>query len=110
MMKEAIPIQLNRVFILWFTSLPCSGKTTVSKTLKEVLSFNNGVPLEVLDGDILRGSFSKDLGYSQKDRTIHNLRVAEKANEITKLGSPVCVALISPYQQTRRKKSLLAQV
>jgi len=95
-------VKLKQPFILWFTGLPCSGKTTLSKQLEKIFSSSNSA-LKVLDGDVLRQSFSKKLGYSQKDRQRHNLRVAEKAYEIYKMGTPVCVALISPYIETRNK-------
>ncbi|KMP10769.1 hypothetical protein UR09_05250 [Candidatus Nitromaritima sp. SCGC AAA799-A02] len=94
-------MKLNKPFILWFTGLPCSGKTTLAGNLEHVLDFNHGVRLAVFDGDILRKSLSKDLGFSPADRNTHNLRVAEKANELTGSGIPVCVALISPYSKTR---------
>ena len=95
-------MKLKQPFILWFTGLPCSGKTTLSRQLEQNFSSKN-LELKVLDGDSLRKNFSKDLGYSPKDRQKHNLRVAEKAHKIYKTGIPVCVALISPYLETRRK-------
>ena len=35
-------------FVLWFTGLPCSGKSSIAKLLKKNIS-----NLEILDGDIL---------------------------------------------------------
>jgi adenylylsulfate kinase len=95
-------VELKQPFILWFTGLPCSGKTTLSQKLENILNLNN-ISLKVLDGDTLRQNFSKNLGYSQKDRQQHNLRVAKMAHEIYKTGTPVCVALISPYLEIRKK-------
>ena len=54
-------------FVLWFTGLPCSGKTTISKHLLGKIR-----NLEVLDGDelvkmLLVDSWSKEsrfLGFS----------------------------------------------
>jgi adenylylsulfate kinase len=95
-------LKLRQPFILWFTGLPCSGKTTISLNLEQILISCN-ITLKILDGDILRQKFSKNLGYSKKDRQLHNLRVSELANEICKTGTPVCVALISPYLEIRKK-------
>jgi len=95
-------MELKQPFILWFTGLPCSGKTTISRKLEQTITSCN-IELKVLDGDVLRKDFSKDLGYSSKDRRTHNLRVAEKAHEIYGTGTPVCVALISPHRETREK-------
>ena len=96
-------LRLNKSFILWFTGLPSSGKTTLSEHIGKSLQFDNGVKVTVLDGDILRQQPSNNLGYSPKDRMIHNLRVAKKADEIAQSGSPVVVALISPYLKVREQ-------
>jgi len=95
-------VKLKQPFVLWFTGLPCSGKTTLSQKLEHIFNSYN-IELKVLDGDILRKSFSKNLGYSKKDRQQHNLQVAEIAYEIYAKGTPVCVALISPYLEIRKK-------
>ena len=95
-------MKLKQPFILWFTGLPCSGKTSLSQQLEQVFSSNN-FELKVLDGYALRKNSSKNFGYSPKDRQKHNMWVAEKAYEIYKTGTPVCVALISPYLETRKE-------
>ncbi len=102
-MKNTTPLWLNKPFILWLTGLPGSGKTTLSMYMGENLQFHNGAEVTVLDGDILRQKPSNTLGYSPEDRMTHNLRVARKADEIARNGSPVIVALISPYLKTREQ-------
>lgn len=96
-------IELVEPFILWFTGLPCSGKTTLAQCLEKEFLFDSSTHLTVLDGDVLRRTLSKDLGFSKEDRNLHNLRVAVKASEISKEGFPVLVALISPNRDTRNK-------
>jgi len=48
-------LHIKMTFTLWMTGLPCSGKTSISKKLSEVIS-----NLVVLDGDELRKIFSWD--------------------------------------------------
>jgi adenylylsulfate kinase len=81
--------------VLWMTGLPCSGKSTIARELK-----NHIRNLVILDGDELREWLSpKD--FSREGRIEHNKKVAHLAKFMVKQGLPVCVALISPYAQNR---------
>jgi len=77
---ESIPpevvdyIRLLRM-TLWLTGLPCSGKTTLSKRLKEELN-NRGFKIVHLDADDIRGKLNRDLGFSPEDRKENLRRVA----------------------------------
>ena len=85
------------VFVVWMTGLPCSGKTTIARRLRDHIQ-----NLAVLDGDELREWLSpKD--FSREGRNEHNKRVAHLAKLLTKHGVPVCVSLISPYKENRDK-------
>jgi len=59
-------------FTLWFTGLPCSGKSAVADRVAEMLK-ERGLKVERLDGDIVRQSLTRDLGFSKKDRN-ENIR------------------------------------
>ncbi len=96
-------IQILNPFVLWFTGLPSSGKTTLAESLRKEFLLYSSKPLTVFDGDAVRKGFSKDLSFSKEDRHTNNLRVAEKVLNIVKGGNAVCVALISPYRETREK-------
>ena len=39
--------------VVWFTGLPCSGKTTLSEQLSLLLRENN-MPVYIIDGDQIR--------------------------------------------------------
>ena len=65
---------MTRGFVIWLTGLPSSGKTTLSMALASSLR-EQGLSVEVLDGDELRQSLSADLGFSAKDRQEHARRV-----------------------------------
>ena len=48
----------ERGFVLWFTGLSCSGKTTVSEIVEKEIRVRHDT-VEVLDGDIVRTNLSK---------------------------------------------------
>ncbi|MGH2613580.1 MAG: adenylyl-sulfate kinase [Rhabdochlamydiaceae bacterium] len=59
------------------------------------------MPVDILDGDELRKTLSKDLGFSPDDRKEHNRRVIIIAKLLSKNNITTIVPLISPYVETR---------
>ena len=53
----------NHSFVLWFTGLSASGKSTVANAVARKL-FEKNIGNYVLDGDNIRHGFNKDLGFS----------------------------------------------
>ncbi len=88
--------------VIWFTGLPCSGKTTLSKMLEKELKAK-GKDVVILDGDELRKTISKDLGFSEEDRKEHNRRVINLAKKLNQQGKFVIVALVSPLRAVREE-------
>jgi len=86
--------------VIWLTGIPGSGKTTLALELQKFYE-NKGIPIEILDGDEIRKTLSKDLGLSPEDRKEHNRRVIFVAKILTKNGVTTIVPLISPYRETR---------
>ena len=86
--------------VIWLTGIPGSGKTTLALELQKFYE-QNGLPLEILDGDEIRKTLSKDLGFSPEDRKEHNRRVIFVAQILAKNGVTTIVPLISPYRETR---------
>lgn len=86
--------------VVWLTGLSGSGKTTVARALRASLSAD-GRSAQVLDGDELRATISRDLGFSKQDRDEHVRRVARLALEAASAGDVAIVALISPYRNAR---------
>lgn len=93
--KKRISSQLSYP-VVWLTGQSGSGKTTLAGAIKFQLS--NAV---VLDGDDMRESISAE-GFSHDDRHAHNLRVARLAQVLSR-QSPVIVAVIAPFAETRRQ-------
>lgn len=96
--------------IIWFTGLPCSGKTTIAKALDKNLDSVwmrlAGLPkmCHVLDGDTLRGSdFSRGIGFTKEDREQHLLRVGYMAKELNTYVPYVLCSFVSPFEDTRKK-------
>ncbi len=85
---------------IWFTGLPCSGKTTVAERAAEELT-RRGLPVQLLDGDELRKHFSAGVGFSKQDRSNHLKRVAYLCHLLTKHGVIVLASFVSPYQENR---------
>ena len=85
---------------VWFTGLPCSGKTTIAKRLETELA-RRGVAVELLDGDEIRKHFSAGVGFSKEDRSNHLKRVAYLCHLLTKHGVVVLASFVSPYRENR---------
>jgi len=85
---------------VWLTGLPCAGKTTIADGLKERLG-RDGYPVEVLDGDEVRGTLGPELGFSRADRDTNVRRVGFVAHLLARHGVVVICALVSPYRATR---------
>lgn len=87
--------------VIWIEGIPGSGKTTLAQGLaREYVAHQQEV--EVLDGDEVRRGLSSDLGFSRPDREAHALRVAFVAQRLSRHSINVVVALITPYESSRR--------
>jgi len=86
--------------VIWLTGIPGSGKTTLALDLEKYYQ-KNSLPVEILDGDEIRKTLSKDLGFSPEDRKEHNRRVIFVAQILSKNGVTTIIPLISPYRETR---------
>ncbi|HSQ35329.1 MAG TPA: adenylyl-sulfate kinase, partial [Candidatus Binatia bacterium] len=85
---------------IWFTGLPCSGKTTLALKLNAELMKRGFLP-EELDGDITRKYLSKGLGFSKEDRDENIRRVGFVCSLLTKHGAVTTAAFVSPYRSIR---------
>ena len=87
-------------FTLWMTGLSGSGKTTVAKIVEEELK-RRGLKIERLDGDIVRQSLTRDLGFTKEDRDKNIERVTFVAKLLSRNGVGVIACFISPYRAVR---------
>jgi adenylylsulfate kinase len=93
---------LSKGVTVWFTGLPCSGKTTIADGVAEKLR-GKGYRVERLDGDTVRRSLTSDLGFSKEDRDENIKRVTFVAKLLTRNGVVVLATFVSPYRERRRK-------
>lgn len=92
---------MSKGVTVWFTGLPCSGKTTIADKLAKVLR-ERGRKVERLDGDIVRKGLTRDLGFSKEDRDMNIERVTFVAKLLTRNGVIVLATFVSPYAARRQ--------
>ncbi len=91
---------LQKGFTLWFTGLSGSGKSTIAERVALKLE-RRGIPVEILDGDVVRTHLSKGLGFSREDRDENIKRVGFVCQILTRHGVAVIASVISPYREAR---------
>jgi ATP sulfurylase/adenylyl-sulfate kinase len=89
-------------FVVWFTGLPGSGKTTLAKALVDLLTARGLAHVQRLDGDVIRQDLTRDLGFSKEDRDENIRRVGVVASLLAQNGVATLCAFVSPYRQARR--------
>ena len=104
-MKQA---NRDRGVVIWFTGLSGSGKTTIAHVLEDKL-LGAGIPVETLDGDVVRENLSKGLGFSKEDRDTNIRRIAFVAHLLQRNGVFVITAAISPYAAVREEARAMAK-
>jgi adenylyl-sulfate kinase len=86
--------------VIWMTGLSGAGKTTLARYMEREISAM-GLRREVLDGDEVRETLSRGLGFSREDRETNIHRIGFVARLLARNGVVVIVAAISPYRDTR---------
>jgi len=91
----------HKSFILWFTGLSGSGKSTIANALEQRLH-QMGLRTYLLDGDNIRHGLNADLGFGPEDRRENIRRIGEVAKLFVDAGVIVLAAFISPYRADRQ--------
>ncbi|MDX2077087.1 MAG: bifunctional sulfate adenylyltransferase/adenylylsulfate kinase [bacterium] len=99
-LAESYPPLHRQGFVIWFTGLSGSGKSTTAEILSALL-LEHGRQATMLDGDIVRQHLTKGLGFSPEDRDTNIRRIGFVGSEICRHGGAVICAAISPYRATR---------
>jgi len=84
----------QKSFVLWFTGLSASGKSTIANAVEKKLydlKFNT----YLLDGDNVRHGLNKDLGFDEKSR-IENIR---RVGETAKFFNIPVLFILQPFFQ-----------
>ncbi|MFD2993237.1 adenylyl-sulfate kinase [Fictibacillus nanhaiensis] len=99
----------HKSFVLWFTGLSGSGKSTIASEVEKMLYKRNHSTM-LLDGDNVRHGLNKDLSFSKEARTENIRRIGEVTKLFVESGSIVLVASISPIAADRDAvRSLLSK-
>ena len=91
----------QKPFLLWFTGLSGSGKSTIANEVEKKLHLMNRHTF-LLDGDNVRHGLNKDLGFTDADRIENIRRIGEVAKLMTDAGLIVLTAFISPFRAERQ--------
>ncbi|MDC3257908.1 adenylyl-sulfate kinase [Flavobacteriales bacterium] len=98
--KERIQSNKHNSFLIWFTGLSGSGKSTIAN-LVEIELHNKRINTYLLDGDNIRKRINNDLTFTSEDRTENIRRIAEISNLFIDAGIVVLGSFISPYRIDR---------
>ncbi len=99
--NESRALQKQQPFLLWFTGLSGSGKSTIANGVDAKL-FKQGFHTALLDGDNVRHGLCSDLGFSEVDRAENLRRVGEVCSLMMDAGLIVLATFISPSAQERK--------
>ena len=106
---ERKKLNKHQSFLIWFTGLSGSGKSTIANAL-EIELYKQGISTYLLDGDNIRFGINKDLSFSPEDRTENIRRIAEVANLFIDAGVVTLASFVSPYKIDRENiKSIVGQ-
>jgi len=92
--------------VLWFTGLSGAGKSTIAEALAARLHAQ-GKTVDIIDGDVVRQTFHKNLGYSREE-IIQNQRliirlVVERMSSFDYILVPVIAPIEALREEARSK-------
>lgn len=90
----------KRPFVLWFTGLSGSGKSTIANLILPLLQ-KHGLDIVIVDGDEVRATISKDLGFTREDINENHRRIRKLCQEYLAAGRSVIVSTVSPHREVR---------
>ena len=98
--KSRNNLKKHNSFVIWFTGLSGSGKSTICNSLEELL-YTKKINTFILDGDNVRNGLNKDLSFSNDHRSENIRRVAEVSKILMNAGNVVLSSFITPFNKDR---------
>jgi sulfate adenylyltransferase len=110
-LHRARPPRSARGFVLFLTGLSGSGKSTIARDLRDVLTERGDRRVTLLDGDLVRHMLSAGLTFSREDRDLNIVRIGFVAAEIARHGGIAICAPIAPFAGARaRVREMVSEV
>jgi len=100
-LRKRHPPRNKQGFTLLFTGLSGSGKSTVANATRVALLEEGSRTVSLLDSNEMRDTLSKELGFSNEDRSSNVKRLGYVASEITKAGGIAVLVAIAPFEESR---------
>ena len=91
----------QKPFVLWFTGLSASGKSTIANIVEQKL-YDLSYNTYLLDGDNVRHGLNNDLGFDEESRIENIRRIGEVSKLFNDAGLIVLTAFISPFISDRK--------
>lgn len=95
------PARHERGFVLFFTGLSGSGKSTVARGVADAMLESGERSVTFLDGDVVRRELSAGLTFSKADRDRNVRRIGWVAAEVARHGGLAICCPIAPYAEAR---------
>lgn len=89
-------------FVMYLIGLSGSGKTTAAAALEKKLCEKN-VPLQVIDGDVLRRELGNLFGYTKEERAKQGRIAWVLAKYLRNNGISTILTAVAGYQDLRRQ-------
>lgn len=90
----------SKGFVIWFTGLSASGKSTIASSVEKML-VDRGRIAYLIDGDNVRHGLCSDLGFSEEHRMENIRRLSEVAALFEDSGVIAIVSAITPLEEMR---------
>jgi sulfate adenylyltransferase len=97
------PAEDERGFVVFFTGLSGSGKSTIARALHDQILEDGRRTVTSLDGDVVRRNLSAGLTFSRADRETNIRRIGWVAAEIARHRGIAICSPIAPFDQTRKQ-------
>lgn len=101
-LQRTFPPKNKQGFVVFFTGLPSSGKSTLAEALAVKLQSIQHRNVSILDGDEVRTFLSSELNFSKEHRSLNIRRIGWVANLASKSGGIVVCCPIAPYEADRQ--------
>ena len=99
--KDRNKLLNQKPFVLWFTGLSASGKSTLANIVEQKL-YKMKYNTYLLDGDNVRHGLNKDLGFNEESRVENIRRIGEVSKLFLNCGIITLTAFISPFKSDRK--------